>query len=285
MTAQSTRAGNNYCVVGSPISHSRSPQIHHAFGLETGISLEYTRLEVAAGTLARAVEDFRKRGGSGLNVTVPLKEEAHEYCASVMPRAQRAGAVNTIWFDEAGHPIGDNTDGVGLVTDLQANCSVALKARHILLVGAGGAAKGVVPMLLDAGPDSLTITNRTERRAADLAAGHHTASSAAISVLAWGEAPRTPPDVIINATALSLEGQTPPLSARAMSNNPACYDMMYQPEPTAFMRWAEQHGAVKTYDGLGMLVEQAAEAFFLWHGVRPATAPVISAIRDEMRRT
>lgn len=270
-------AARRYCVVGRPIAHSRSPAIHAAFGESTGRALSYERLEVLPGGLAAAVEAFRRAGGAGLNVTVPLKEEAFTLASRRCPRAAAAGAANTLWFGPFGEIVCDNTDGTGLVRDLTVNHGVALAGARLLLLGAGGAARGVAPALLAAGPASLTVTNRTTGRAESLVAafGH----LGDLRLLPWGDAPDTPAEVIVNATSLSLSGEIPPLPTRALDAATVVYDMVYGDGSTPFLDWAGRAGARRLVDGLGMLVEQAAEAFWLWHGVHPPTAPVIAAMR------
>lgn len=266
-----------FCVVGHPVEHSRSPAIHAAFGAQTGRALRYERLDVRPGALADAIASFRSEGGTGMNVTVPLKEEAFGLAARARERAAAAGAANTLWFDPFGALVADNTDGAGLVRDLATNHGVALAGARVLLLGAGGAARGVVPALLAAGIASLTITNRTAARAAALVGD--LGGDPRLDVLAWGEAPEPPCDLVLNATSLSLHGERPPLPARAIGATTDVYDMMYGDGPTVFLAWAAERGARRAMDGLGMLVEQAAEAFRLWHGVRPATAPVVAALR------
>ncbi len=266
-----------FCVVGTPIAHSRSPQIHTAFGAQLGIDLVYEKVEVSAGCLAAAVDAFRACGGRGMNVTVPLKEEACALADRRSERAAVAGAANTLWFTADGRIAVDNTDGAGLVRDLERNHGVVLAGARVLLIGAGGAARGVVPALLQAGPATLTITNRTRARAEQVA---RDCASGAAEVLDWGAAPTVVPDVVINATSLSLGGEIPPLAAGTVGAHSVCYDMMYAAQETAFVAWARAQGAAQAIDGLGMLVEQAAEAFSIWHGMAPDTAPVIAALRQ-----
>jgi shikimate dehydrogenase len=270
--------GRYFCVVGSPIGHSRSPVIHAAFARQIGIELTYERVEVAPGELAAALAEFRAAGGCGMNVTVPLKEEAWGLAEVLSPRAAQAGAANTLWFED-GLLAADNTDGIGLVRDLVANHGVALADRDILLLGAGGAARGVLPALLEACPARVTISNRSADRAQALAAGR--AAHPAVRCLPWGEAPSAPPDLIVNSTSLSLQGDLPPLPTDAVGPATVCYDMVYARAGTPFTRWAEAHGARLALDGLGMLVEQAAAAFEIWHGLAPQTSGVIEALRRE----
>lgn len=267
-----------FCVVGSPIRHSKSPVIHQAFAAQFGIGLIYERVEVRAGGLAAAIAAFREARGSGMNVTVPLKEEAWRLAAEHAPRAALAGAANTLWFGRDGTLMADNTDGVGLVRDLQSNHGIDLRDRRILLLGAGGAARGVLPALLEARPALVTVSNRTLPRAQQLAA--MMPAEAPVETLPWGKDPAEPPDIIVNATALSLNEELPPLSSRVLAPYTVCYDMMYGTRATVFVAWARSHGARLALDGLGMLVEQAAEAFWIWHARRPQTGAVIAQLRS-----
>lgn len=272
---------DRYAVMGNPISHSKSPLIHTQFAEQTGQSIEYTAIHVDLGGFEQAVGNFRASGGKGLNITVPFKEEAWALATQLSDRAQLAGAVNTLKFTD-NIIIGDNTDGLGLVTDLTTNHLCDLKAKRILLLGAGGAARGVLAPLLAQQPAVIVIANRTPDRAVSLAeifSKHGDISGCGFPALQGQKF-----DIVINATAASLHGEVPPLPDDVLSDNAVCYDMMYGAEPTAFMQWASQHGAGKVMDGLGMLVEQAAESFYIWRGVRPETQPVIQAIREELQR-
>lgn len=270
-----------FCVVGSPIAHSKSPAIHAAFASQFGFELLYDKVEVAPGRLYAAVAEFRSAGGRGLNVTLPLKEEACALADVHMPRVARAGVANTLWFDARG-VVADNTDGLGLVRDLEENHGQSLRGQRILLIGAGGAARGVLPALLDAGPDRIFVTNRTAERA--VAVVNANAASGRVEVLPWGAAVDLSFDVIINATSLSLRSETPLLAPNVLHARTLCYDMMYGLTPTRFMAWATDAGALRVIDGLGMLVEQAAAAFSIWHGFEPRTAPVIAMIRTGLKR-
>ena len=262
---------DRYAVFGHPIAHSKSPQIHAAFARQTGQDMTYEAILAPTDGFADSVAQFIAAGGRGANVTVPFKEEAYRLADRLSSRAQRAGAVNTLSF-EAEAIAGDNTDGAGLVADLTRNLHRALAGRRILLLGAGGAARGVIEPLLDQQPAALVIANRTVNRAQDLAALFDR------GVRACGfDAVDSPFDLVINATAASLAGELPPLSPRVFTPDTLAYDMMYGRD-TPFLAFARTHGAVAA-DGLGMLVEQAAEAFYLWRGVRPDTAPVIAALR------
>lgn len=269
---------DTYAVMGHPISHSKSPIIHAAFARQTGQDMVYRAIHVLPGDFERAVTEFREAGGLGLNITLPFKEEAWVLSTALTGRAETAGAVNTLWFDQAGRVHGDNTDGVGLVRDLMTNHGVLLRDRRVLLLGAGGAARGVVGPLLEEGPQRLVIANRTASRAEDLVgafAGKGALIGCGLDVLAGQSF-----DVILNATAASLKGQVPAIPTDVLAPGGWCYDMMYADQPTAFVRWGQEHGAAGVVDGLGMLVEQAAEAFLRWRGVRPDTAPVIAGLRE-----
>lgn len=268
--------GRYFCVVGDPVAHSRSPFIHGAFAQQFGQSLVYDKVRVEAGALAAAVSEFRAAGGRGMNITVPLKGEAWTLADSRTPRAQAAGAANTLWFDEAGRTVVDNTDGVGLVRDLVHNHGVTLAGAEVLLLGVGGAGRGVIPALLEAGVATLVLSNRSAGKVHEVM--RTAASPERLQALPWGEAGAARPDIIINATSLSLSGAVPPLPPALLHRCQLCYDMMYAREATAFCTWALAHGAAAAVDGRGMLVEQAAEAFRLWHGCQPQTAPVIAAL-------
>jgi shikimate dehydrogenase len=262
---------DRYAVFGHPIAHSKSPQIHAAFARQTGQDMTYEAILAPKDGFASSVAAFVAAGGRGANVTVPFKEEAYRLADRLSSRAQRAGAVNTLSFETEGI-VGDNTDGAGLVADLTRNQHCALAGRRILLLGAGGAARGVIEPLLDQQPAALVIANRTVSRAQDLAELFDR------GVRACGfDGLDSPFDLVINATAASLAGELPPLSPRLFTPDTLAYDMMYGRD-TPFLAFARAHGAA-TADGLGMLVEQAAEAFYLWRGARPHTAPVIAALR------
>jgi len=263
--------------MGNPIAHSKSPRIHTLFAAQTGHDLEYTAILVEPGNLANAVAEFQSQGGKGLNITVPLKEEAWALAGRRSDRAERAGAVNTLVLNKTGDHFGDNTDGAGLVRDLGVNYAAKLAGKRLLLVGAGGAARGVIEPLLNEKPDLLVIANRTPEKAVALARSFcdlgHTEGCGLDIPEGQGF------DIIINATAASLSGDVPDLPASVVTTESWCYDMMYADQPTVFMNWASERGARQVMDGLGMLVEQAAESFHLWHGIRPDTAPVISELR------
>jgi shikimate dehydrogenase len=272
-----------YAVIGNPIAHSKSPIIHARFAVQTGERLEYRRLLAPIDGFADTVRAFVAQGGLGLNVTVPFKLEAHALADRLSPRAAAAGAVNTLRFDADGI-YGDNTDGVGLVSDIETNLQVALNGARVLLLGAGGAARGVVLPMLERGPSRLTIVNRTAERAQALIAQFAQAASEAGCTLSGGSPAAIEPmpyDVIVNATAGSLTAEVPECDASAFGPGTLAYDMMYGAQPTVFMRHAQAFGA-RVSDGLGMLVEQAAESFWVWRGVRPASAAVLGELRSKM---
>ncbi|WP_455209506.1 shikimate dehydrogenase [Kaarinaea lacus] len=274
------REPDEYAVMGNPITHSKSPQIHTLFAEQTGQNIRYRAIQVDPGGFTQAVGNFFASGGKGLNVTVPFKQEAWQLANKLSERARLAGAVNTLKPATEGGLYGDNTDGVGLVRDLIHNLGITLNDKKILLVGAGGAARGVVAPLLDNKPQQLTIVNRTMDRAYELV--KHFASKGDINAESFTELEGKRFDVVINATSASLKGDLPPLPTSTIAHAQVVYDMMYGSEPTLFLQWAQQHGASNTSDGLGMLVEQAAEAFFVWRNVKPDTAPVIQRLRASL---
>ncbi|RFB67206.1 MULTISPECIES: shikimate dehydrogenase [unclassified Herbaspirillum] len=266
-----------YVVIGNPIAHSKSPEIHAQFAAQTAQQLSYERLLAPLQGFKAAVKVFIANGGKGANVTVPFKLDAHALADRLTERARLAGAVNTLKFED-GVILGDNTDGAGLVADIVHNAGVSLAGKRVLLLGAGGAARGALLPLLEQQPAALTIANRTHAKAQELAAqfAEFGKLEAAEFTSLQGSF-----DVIINATSASLDADVPPLPASVFSGATLAYDMMYGKQPTVFMEFAHRHGAV-TRDGLGMLVEQAAEAFFLWRGVRPETAEVFRALRQQL---
>ena len=262
-----------YAVFGNPVAHSRSPAIHQMFAAQEGVAIEYERLLAEPGCFAQAAATFFAAGGAGANVTVPFKTDACAWADSLSERASAAGAANTLIKQANGRIHADNTDGLGLVADIGRNFQVALAGKHILLIGAGGAARGVILPLLECRPASLTLANRTAAKAQELAAifGIRTAE--------LGELPAAGFDIIINATSGSLSGQVPAIAPAIFAQCELAYDMAYGREPTAFMRFAAEAGAQRSTDGLGMLVEQAAESYRLWRGFSPTTASVLAALR------
>ncbi|WP_334188020.1 shikimate dehydrogenase [Noviherbaspirillum sp.] len=268
---------DRYAVIGNPIAHSKSPDIHARFAAATAQHLQYERLLAPLDGFAAAVRDFIGGGGKGLNVTVPFKLEAHAFATVLTERARAAGAVNTLRFDGA-DILGDNTDGVGLVTDIVKNAGVAVQSKKVLLLGAGGAARGVVLPLLMESPRELVIANRTLARAQELADTF--GAQGPVRASDFGSV-SDEFDIVINATSASLADEVPPVAPTVFGPETLAYDMMYGKANTAFMRFALDHGAA-VRDGLGMLVEQAAESFFVWRGVRPDTAAVFAELRARL---
>ncbi len=270
---------DRYAVIGNPIAHSKSPQIHAAFAEQTGESLVYTAELVEVGQVAEFVKQFSEHNGRGLNVTVPFKQDAFELAQRLSDRAQRAGAVNTLVLDN--HEIyGDTTDGVGLLNDLSQNHGIKLAGKRILVLGAGGAVRGVLEPLLEQSPAELVVANRTVSRAEQLADDF--AQFGPIRGCGFDALEGPGFDVVINGTSASLSGELPPLPDGLFNDKACAYDMMYGAEPTPFMRWSEQQGAVHSFDGLGMLVEQAAESFYIWRKNRPETRGVIESLRQAL---
>jgi shikimate dehydrogenase len=269
---------DSYVLFGFPVHHSWSPFIHGLFARQTGHDLTYRLLESPPDRFRHDVlEFFFEQDGRGANVTLPHKRAAADLVNELTPRAQRADAVNTI-VRRDGELVGDNTDGVGLVADLTRNLKLHFDAPRILMLGAGGAARGALGPLLELQPSTLVIANRTIERAVELAAEF--ADLGEVRGVAFGAVePLAPFDLIVNATSASLKGDVPPLPDRAVGTQTACYDMAYGIGETPFTRWAREHGAGVAAQGWGMLVEQAAEAFHLWRGVRPETPPVLEALR------
>ncbi|PYE14202.1 shikimate dehydrogenase [Paraburkholderia silvatlantica] len=296
MTASESKPvvhADRYAVVGNPVAHSKSPYIHAQFALQTGERVEYGRLLAPLDGFVEQVQAFHAAGGRGLNVTVPFKLEAHALAHKLSPRAAAAGAVNTLRFDTDGI-FGDNTDGFGLVRDIEVNLGVALEGARVLLLGAGGAARGVVLPMLERRPREITIVNRTAPKAHALVE-QFAGAAGEFGCLLNGGGPQAvyrdpvyrdpvdlkPYDIIVNATAGSLDAALPECDERAFGTHTLAYDMMYGAQPTVFMRHAQALGA-RAADGLGMLVEQAAESFFVWRGVRPEGAPVLAALRAQL---
>lgn len=273
---------DRYAVVGYPVAHSKSPLIHGLFAEQTGQAITYERLEIAPEDFCSAVREFFDQGGKGLNITLPHKEAAWQLVDWRAPNADRAGAVNTLYRLDDGRLAGDNTDGVGMVRDIEHNHGGTLQGARILVLGAGGAVRGVLPRLIAAAPASLCIVNRTVARAEALA--QLFADQFDIQVMSYADlqAQTTAFDWIINGSAGGLRGELPPLPDAIVAPATSCYDMVYAPGGTVFQRWALARGAGMALDGAGMLVEQAAESFWLWRGVRPQTAPVIKALRDAL---
>jgi len=269
----SSNSIDRYGVMGYPVSHSRSPVIHRLFALQTDQNLQYELLQVKPKKLESAIRQFQRTGGKGLNITVPHKSEVLPIVDKVSLRAKSAGAINTLDF-QGDEIFGDNTDGVGLIRDLTDNLELQLHDANILILGAGGATRGIVAPLLEENPKSITIANRTLSRAKDLAV--HFSAYGATSACRFSEVrSSTKYDLLINATSAGLKGETPPYPAEAISDDTYCYDLSYGLTPTPFSRWALEQGARHSVMGCGMLVEQAAESFHIWRGVRPDTIVVL----------
>lgn len=267
-----------YTVIGNPIAHSKSPLIHQAFARQTQQAMSYDKTLVALDGFVAAISALQQQGIKGANVTVPFKEEAFALAQHLTERARRAAAVNTLVFQDDGSILGDNTDGIGLVGDLLRQ-AVVLAERRILLLGAGGAAKGVILPLLEQHPAQLVVANRTASKAAQLAMSFADVPGAQVSGGGFADIGERPFDVIINATSASIRGDVPPITTKAIAEHTVCYDMMYGEEETAFLQWAANNGCRSRIDGLGMLVGQAAEAFRVWCGVMPDVVPVIAQLR------
>jgi shikimate dehydrogenase len=270
---------DRYAVFGHPIKHSKSPRIHRLFAEQTGQSLEYTAQDIPAEQFQSRVTRFFAEGGKGLNCTLPLKELAWDYAEHKTERAQLSKAVNTLALQGDGSILGDNTDGHGLITDLITNHAIRLTGIKILILGAGGASRGIIAPLLGQSPQALVIANRTVDKAIMLAAEF--SGKGSITGTGFDALTNQQFDLILNATSASLSGQLPPLPNNLLAVGGSCYDLAYGNEPTAFVRWGLENHACKSLDGLGMLVEQAAEAFFIWRGVRPETQSVIELLNSE----
>ncbi len=267
---------DRYGVMGYPVSHSRSPIIHRLFALQTQQNMQYELLKVSPEKLETAVRQFQRTGGKGLNITVPHKQEVAKLADLLSDRARKAGAVNTLTFQDSGIS-GDNTDGIGLLRDLVVNLGLNLEGANILILGAGGSTRGIVGPLLEMQPASLRIANRSLGRAEDLV--EHFDSPAALSACRFNAVPATDAyDLVINATSAGLQGDTPPYPVAAITENTFCYDLSYGLTPTPFSVWAREAGAPRSVMGWGMLVEQAAESFHIWRGIRPDTAPVLKQL-------
>ena len=267
---------DRYGVMGYPVSHSRSPVIHHLFALQTGERIQYELLRVSPEKLEEAVRQFQRTGGKGLNVTVPHKRAVCRLVDHLSERASLAGAVNTLTFRD-NEIYGDNTDGIGLLRDLAVNLDLPVTGMNILILGAGGATRGIVGPLLEMSPKSVLIANRTLKRAEELV--DRLGGRGDVSACRFSDIPvKTTFNLIINATSAGLEGEAPPYPATAVSEQSFCYDLSYSSKSTPFCTWAQQHGAGRTVMGWGMLVEQAAESFHIWRGVRPDTAPVLKQL-------
>ncbi len=266
-----------FAVFGNPIGHSKSPQIHTMFAEQFGFDIEYRAIKAPLDGFADAVSAFRDEGAGGCNITVPFKQEAWQLADNRSGRAELAGAVNTFRFEDDGTIFGENTDGVGLLRDLTLNLDLTIHNKTILVVGAGGAVRGILGPLIEQAPKKLMLANRTVAKAVELAKIFSTIGP--IEPCGFEELKDERFDIVINGTAAGLSGNVPPLPGEIFSEHALAYDLMYSSEPTAFMQWAKAHGAGRVSDGLGMLVEQAAESFSIWLGERPNTEVVIDGIR------
>lgn len=269
---------DRYAVIGNPVAHSLSPDIHATFAAQTGQAMQYDRLPAEPDAFAATARAFFEAGGRGLNVTVPFKLDAADFADRLSDRAHAAGAVNTLIAHEAGRIEGDNTDGAGLLRDLQHNRGLPLAGRRLLILGAGGAAQGVIGPLLAAEPASLIIANRTPDKAVAMAARF--ATQGPVRGIGFPELAKIEPvHLLVNATSAGLAGALPELPPNLLAAGATAYDMVYGAASDAFQDWARRQGAAATCDGLGMLVEQAAESFHRWRDLRPDTAPVLRQLR------
>lgn len=263
---------------GHPINHSKSPVIHRQFAAQLSEQLQYDAILAPLGGFADSWQQFVAAGGKGGNVTVPFKQQAYQLAEQLSERAKQAGAVNTLYFNSAGQLCGDNTDGIGLVADLQ-RLGVNLQGATVLLLGAGGASRGAIGPLLDAGMATLVLANRTVSKAEAIAINF----DHRVSACGYGDIPSQPYQLVINATSSGLSGERPDISAGHLQHCQLAYDMLYGAKPTPFLHWAQQQGVAQQADGLGMLVAQAAEAFYLWRGKRPDVTPVLALLQQQLQ--
>ena len=268
-----------YAVFGNPINHSKSPAIHRMFAEQTNQDMHYTKQLVELEGFTQAAQAFFDQGGRGLNITVPFKLDAYAFAQELTPRAQRAGAVNFLAKRSDGSIIGDNTDGIGMVHDMH-NLGWEIQGKRVLILGAGGAVRGILQPLLEEQPGRVVIANRTQSKAEELARNFLDLGD--IQALSFEQLGGETFDLVINGTSASLSGDLPPLPDQLLAEGACCYDMMYGAEPTVFMTWASGHGAAQVADGLGMLVGQAAEAFYLWRQIRPEVVPVLTSLRRQL---
>jgi shikimate dehydrogenase len=267
---------DRYGVIGHPIAHSRSPWIHAQFAQQTGQHLVYSAIDAAPGELPACVREFFAHGGRGLNVTVPHKQAVLELIDSLSERARIAGAVNTIVREAGDRLRGDNTDGIGFVRDLTHNLGVQVAGQRVLLLGAGGATRGLLAPLLALEPSELVIANRSPERALELA--HLFARQGPVRGAGFAELEARRFELIVNATAAGLRNELPPLPVSVLRRATVCYDLAYARGTTRFVQWARECGIARCFTGAGMLVEQAAESFLLWRGVRPDTTAALAAL-------
>lgn len=272
---------DRYAVFGNPVRQSKSPQIHAEFAHQCLQRIQYRAVKVEKSGFKKAVRHFFNEGGKGLNITIPFKAEALALAVELTPRAEVAGAVNTLWHTEPGVLAGDTTDGVGLLRDIKNNHGWDIRDRKVLVLGAGGAVRGVLDPLLNEQPSRLVIANRSAERAHELA--ERFSDRGPVEAITLDALAGLSFDFIINGTSAGLSGEMPELPDGLLNERGHCYDMVYGPEPTAFMRWAAEQAAWEVADGLGMLVEQAAESFYIWRGVRPETEDVITLLRSHLQ--
>lgn len=268
-----------YAVFGNPINHSKSPAIQRQFAEQTGQDMHYNKQLVNEGEFENAAQTFFAQGGKGLNITVPFKINAFHFAQQRTARAERAGAVNTLARLSDGTILGDNTDGIGMIHDMH-NLGWELEGKRVLILGAGGAVRGILQPLLEEHPARVIIANRTQEKAEALAKNYLDLGD--ISAKSFAQLNGEHFDLVINGTSASMQGELPPLPDTLLAANACCYDMMYGAEPTIFLRWAKDHGAGQVADGLGMLIGQAAEAFYVWRQIRPEVVPVITALRRQL---
>ena len=273
---------DRYAVIGNPIAHSRSPLIHRTFAAQTGQDLSYEALLGPLDTFTPFVREFFTEGGRGLNVTLPFKEQAYALSDVLSTRAQQAGAVNTLMRGKDDRLYGDNTDGIGIVRDMTQNHGWTLQGKRVLIIGAGGAVRGVMGPLLAAGIASLRLVNRTPEKAETLAALFK--GEGDVAALRYEDIPAGSVDILINGSSASLSGELPPVPAGILAEGACAYDMAYGKGELPFMAWARGQGAARVSDGLGMLVEQAAESFYIWRQMRPETAPVLAMLREQVAK-
>ncbi len=268
---------DRYAVFGNPIGHSKSPFIHTQFAAQLGEQLQYDAILAPVDGFADSWRSFVAAGGKGGNVTVPFKQQAFQLAQHLSPRAQQAGAVNTLYIDSAGQLCGDNTDGIGLVADL-TRLGVMLAGCSVLLLGAGGASRGAIGPLLDAGVKQLVLANRTASKAGDIAANF----DPRVQACGLEQIPLQPYQLIINATSSGLTGERPAIDVRHLQHCQLAYDMLYAAEPTAFLQWTKAEGVARQADGLGMLLSQAAEAFYIWRDKKPDITPVLALLQQQL---
>jgi len=271
---QASEGGARYGVVGHPVEHSRSPTIHRLFARQTGIEISYELIDAPPDSLETAVRGFAAAGGQGLNITVPHKEAALELCDSAGEAARTAGAANTLSLAQDGNIHGDNTDGIGLIRDLKSNRRLDIAGKRVLVLGAGGAARGIIGPLVAEGPAELRLANRGRERAEGLAAQWDSVVPCTFEELA-NEASF---DLVFNATSAGLKGDKPPFPTNIVGSNSIAYDLVYSLKDTPFVTWAKTSGALRAVQGWGMLVEQAAESFNIWHGKRPNTRAILTQL-------